>query len=73
MKALNRNYPEPIAYTRALRILFTREHPHAKLLDNKKSEITTRLRKRAPLRIVADLFNVSPQPENRPLDRSFGR
>jgi hypothetical protein len=53
-------YPKPISYRHALKILYQREDPVAYLTATNYSRTVAHLRKRASVRIVADLFGTTP-------------
>jgi hypothetical protein len=59
---MRRNNPKPICYTRALKVLAMREDPVLHLLRaaGHHYPFVRRFKKRASVRIVADLFGVTP-------------
>ncbi len=56
-------YPKPLSFRRAIKILNMREDPYDHLLKRGKTDARTisYLKGRASVRIVADLFGVSPK------------
>lgn len=55
-------FPKPVSYRRALRVLYMREEPWAHFLrkNGDRSKIVRYLKARAAVRIVADIFGVTP-------------